>query len=120
MFIASKRVFLLCVVLMLVACGGGSSSSDSSSDNRLSGSQQLTIRASGIDETDSGPFDLTLNGDSIFITDNGDPAVTASGTLSGANFSATGNSMGVMDGISCTFIITYTGTIVNNNATGTI
>jgi len=76
----------------LSACGGGGSDSSSApAEQRFTGSQVINLTGSGANETQAAPFVLSLNGNSISITDTGNPAVTASGTLSGTNFTASGS-----------------------------
>lgn len=117
-----KYLMILVAMLGVVACGGGSSSSEPSGTT-YNGSQQVTVRFVEIGEstTSTAPFRLIVSGNSVFITDTaGDNAVTANGTLSGSNFTATSNSSFSEDGVTCTFNWTYTGTISGNVASGRI
>lgn len=109
------------IALLLSACGGGGSSSNSSdSGTRYTGTQNITFSASRFNQPVSSRFIMTVDGNSVFITDEGNPAVTASGTLNGNQFTATGNSSGTLDNITCTFRLTYTGTISGNQAQGSV
>ena len=108
----TKLASLIFSLALLSACGGGSSSSDAPSGNNVfTGTQQITISGNGVNEVQTEAFFLTLDGDSIFITDNGNPPLVASGTQSNFNFTASGNPTATIDGISCTFNVTYTGTL---------
>ena len=116
----TKCGFSVLALSLLSACGGGSSSSDTPAGIEFRGTQQLTIRGGGINETESTNFLLVLSGNTIFITDSGNPAATASGTLSGDSFTATGDRTVTEDGLTCTFNLTYTGSIIDNAARGNI
>ena len=114
-----QLIFIAALALLVTGCGGGGSSSDASgAGTRYSGVQNITFSANGTSSASSVRFVMVVNDDTVFITDEGNPAVTARGTLNGGQFTATGNSTGTVDGITCTFRLTYTGTVADGRTQG--
>jgi len=108
---------------LLSACGGGDSSSGTPtppSDQRFAGNQVIILTGNGANERQAAPFVMTISGNTVSITDTGNPAVTARGTLSGTSFTASGSDSILENGVRCNFNLTYRGNIANNTASGNI
>lgn len=129
------RLFLVTITAMLlVACGGGGSSSDSTGDsdggtgsgsdpmpnaNDLSGmytgTQNLVLSLAGTSQTTNIDANVTVTGNNILI----DP-LTANGSVANNTFVATSNRTSTQAGLTCQFLLTYNGSIIQASLTGTI
>jgi len=107
-------ILLTSITLTLAACGGGGSDS-STSGTRFTGAQTITVLGS----SSQAAFVMTVSGSSVTINDED---FTASGALQGNDFSvAVPPFTQTLDGITCTFNITYTGILeAPTRATGTL
>ena len=112
---------------ILSACGGGSSDSDSGTGGAapapatqtvFNGTQNLTLMALGMNETDSAPFQLAINGNTVTISTDG--TVIGSGALSGSNFTVSASDTLTDDGVTCSFALNYSGVINGNTTSGSI
>lgn len=116
-----KSIYLVILSAFLTSCGGGDSSSEQPSGVTYSGVQQANLVSSLVVQPITNiPFRMVVSDNSVFITDTADQPVEARGTLSGNRFTATSNSSGSIDGITCTFNWTYSGTVQSNNVSGSI
>ena len=125
------KLFLsLSFALFLAACGGGSSSGGGGENNQFagtySGNVTINTRLTGdVNSTFDNTFlvTMTVNGDGEFSFVDGvnDPeAIRVNGTLSGNRFRASGSGRGTDEGVTCDLTLTYSGSIVDDRATGTV
>ena len=114
---------------ILSACGGGSSSSDSAGTDTagadttaaqtvFNGTQNLTVTAADLNETDSAPFQLAVSGNNVTISSDG--TTIGSGTLSGSSYNVSASDTLTDDGVTCSLTLNYAGTINGNTTSGSI
>lgn len=104
-------MMMSCMALVLAACGGGGSSSESSSGDRFSGGQTITT----LGESENAPFVMTIDGNTVTVVDED---FTASGELNGNNFTVNVPAFSFTeDGITCTFNIAYSGSLISETMT---
>ncbi len=113
--------------VILAACGGGSSDGGGGGGSTLfagtyNGSETLTITLLGETETGTAPLTITINQNGS-VTVNDSAGLVYTGTMNGADFTASGTTENLTDpevpGIVCTVSQSYQGTVNGNTAEGT-